>query len=155
MFLQNFFTLKQYSVIRRLTTFLVCFRGYLRSRAVHQFQHTQEFVMKKCISSVLHRQLGVEDGLPLQTSQRVAKSVKVKMHTMLKSKKGVLYRCSICRYVIICCWAHIMIWHKLYYIWLQLCCCSLFIWCSEWERPRNTANGGIDRGNRTTISLIW
>ncbi|ELT96507.1 hypothetical protein CAPTEDRAFT_216042 [Capitella teleta] len=51
---------------------------------------------KKCISSVLHRQLGVEDGLPLQTSQRVAKSVKVKMHTMLKSKKGVLYRCSIC-----------------------------------------------------------
>ncbi|ELT87430.1 hypothetical protein CAPTEDRAFT_189999 [Capitella teleta] len=46
---------------------------------------------KKCISSVLHRQLGVEDGLPLQTSQSVAKSVKVKMHTMLKSKKGVLY----------------------------------------------------------------
>ncbi|ELT89779.1 hypothetical protein CAPTEDRAFT_203827 [Capitella teleta] len=71
--------------------------GYLRSRAVHQFQHTQEFVMKKkCISSVLHRQLGVEDGLPLQTSQRVAKSSKVKMHTMLKSKNGVLYRCSIC-----------------------------------------------------------
>ncbi|ELT96973.1 hypothetical protein CAPTEDRAFT_217169 [Capitella teleta] len=51
----------------------------------------------KCISSVLHRQLGVEDGLPPQTSKRVAKLVKVKMQIMLKFKNDVLYRFSICR----------------------------------------------------------